>query len=166
MKLATSKLKIAMACSLALALAACKTTQTQNDGSGGADKVLPGATPATATALASEDPNTSLPLRSALRWNLIIEGKPELAYDYLSPGYKSTRERDDYANRIRNRPVKWTKIAYVDHDCGSEDACSVKLNIDFKLNMPQVGEVESTDVLIEQWVKSDGQWYFLPDERK
>lgn len=164
MKLATQHLKIALACGLALALAACKTTQTQTGGS--ADNAIPGEAPASATALASEDPNTSLPLRSALRWNLIIEGKPELAYDYLSPGYKATRERDDYANRIRNRPVKWTKIAYVDHDCASADACSVKLNIDFKLNMPQVGEVESTDVLIEQWVKSDGQWYFLPDERR
>lgn len=165
MKLANQHLKLAFACSLALALAACKTTSTENSTSPGTDKVTPGAAPSEA-ALASDDPNTSLPLRSAMRWNLIIEGKPELAYDYLSPGYRATRERDDYANRIRNRPVKWTKIAYVDHDCGSSDACSVKLNIDFKLNMPQVGEVESTDVLIEQWVKSDGQWYFLPDERR
>jgi len=164
MKLASKHLKIAFVCTLALALAACKTTSVETGTSTGSDKVTPSAAPG--TALTSTDPNTSLPLRSALRWNLIIEGKPELAYDYLSPGYRATRERGDYANRISNRPIKWTKIAYVDHDCGSIDACSVKLNIDFKLNMPQVGEVESTDVLIEQWVKSDGQWYFLPDERR
>jgi hypothetical protein len=165
MKSANRNLKIAFACSLALALAACKTTRTETGANTGADKVMPGAAPA-ATALNSTDPNTSLPLRSAMRWNLIIEGKPEQAYDYLSPGYRSTREREDYATRIRNRPVKWTKVAYADHDCASTDACSVKINIDYKINMPQVGEVESTDVLIEQWVKSDGQWYFLPDERR
>jgi len=164
MKLASKHLKIAFVCTLVLALAACKTTSTQTGKSTDTDKFMPGAAPV--TALTSADPNTSLPLRSALRWNLIIDGKPEQAYDYLTPGYRMTRERGDYANRISNRPVKWTKVSYVDHDCGSADACSVKLNIDFKINMPQVGEVESTDVLIEQWVKSDGQWYFLPDERR
>jgi hypothetical protein len=162
-------MKKLLICALGLTvLAGCKTTTSTT--APAADDTKQGSVvieeQSAPQGMNSRDPSTALPLRSVQRWSWIIEGKPELAYDLMSPGYRSTRTRDDYATRMLNRPVKWTKAEYVDHDCSSEEACLVKVKIDFKITMPQVGEVESTDVLLERWVRSDAQWFFLPDENK
>lgn len=103
--------------------------------------------------------------RAVERWGHLIERKGELAYDYLSPGARSQINRDTYASDIAVRPVRWTAVAPESENCSSEDVCEVKVTISFKVRMPVqgVGDVESKQLVTEKWLRTDGQWYFVPD---
>lgn len=109
------------------------------------------------------NPALALAGRAEQRWKYLIEGKPELAYDYLSPGYRETRARDEYAELMRSRPVRWTGVQYQDQECDGE-VCKVRLMITYSLEMPvaMVGKVDSVDFQIENWLWIDDNWYFLP----
>lgn len=137
---------------LSVLLGGCSGTQVRNAGTG-ADSA------ATVTAAVGG----TLEARAEQRWQLLIDGKPELAYDYLSPGYKQTRGRDEYAEITRNKPVKWVGVDFQDQDCDGE-VCKVRLMITYTLDMPvqMVGKVESVDFVTENWLWIDGDWYYLP----
>lgn len=138
-----------------LALAGC-AGQSTKPASGGAESAAP-------VSNKSSNPALALAGRAEQRWKYLIEGKPELAYDYLSPGYRETRARDEYAELMRSRPVRWTGVQYQDQECDGE-VCRVRLMITYSLEMPvaMVGKVDSVDFQIENWLWIDDNWYFLP----
>jgi uncharacterized protein YchJ len=127
-----------------LALAAC--------GGGGAAAVKP-------------QNEAILEKRSIERWNLLIAHKAEKAYDFLSPGSRSTETREKYAADMNNRPVHWQSVTYVDRKCDDADACTVQLQAAFSVNMSaRMGQdVHSTTLLWERWIRIDGQWYYLQE---
>src|SRR5688572_22783391 len=45
--------------------------------------------------------------RAVERWNYLIAHQAEKAYDYLSPGFRSTQTREVYASSMNSRPVQW-----------------------------------------------------------
>jgi len=112
------------------------------------------------------DANACLPTRSSSRWGLLIEGKPELAYAYLSPDYRAIQNNADYVNEMRNRPVTWVAFEYINHKCDSADSCNVTVQVDSRLHMPKSQDVETRSQLNEHWVRSGGNWYFLPEPRR
>lgn len=122
----------------------------------GANAVKKGA------ASAKSDPS-EIDKSAVERWNMLITGKPEKAYDFLSPGYKKTRTRDEYAAEMGNRPVHWTKVLFVGKEC-EESVCHVRLMVDFTVNMNAgMGrEAASVDLIKEDWLNLDGHWYYLP----
>lgn len=100
--------------------------------------------------------------RALARWQHIIASRFAEAYALLSPGYRQTISQSEYEMAIRNRPLRWTDASYMDKSCTSEDLCTVKIMLNFEVQMPSVGIVKSQDVLEEKWIRSEGQWYFLP----
>jgi hypothetical protein len=111
---------------------------------------------------------TELSARATARWRHLIERKAELAYDFLTPGYRETRTREDYAQAMNNRPVKWQDVAFIDASCDEPEVCVVRLNITYELEMPvrMTGKVSSIDVLDEKWIFADGEWFMLPDVKR
>lgn len=106
--------------------------------------------------------NSPVGERAVARWQHIIAGRFAEAYALLSPGYRQTITQPDYEMAIRNRPLRWTDASYMDQSCTSEDLCTVKIMLNFEVQMPSVGTVKSQDVLEEKWIRSEGQWFFLP----
>lgn len=102
--------------------------------------------------------------RAVERWNLLITGKPDKAYNYLSPGYQKTKPRDIYAAEMGSRPVRWKKVQFISKDCNEGDVCHVLLLVDFtvKMNAGMPGEASSVDVIKEDWLNLGGHWYYLP----
>ena len=97
------------------------------------------------------------------RWNFLIAQQAEKAYDYLSPGYRTTKARETYAKEMNDRPIRWTKVRYNEQQCDG-DTCKVKLIVDFKVKMPGMsGTANSFSPLVETWIKTGGRWYYLPD---
>ena len=141
----TGKLYLARLCALLLplALAAC--------GGGAAVKV-----PANDSALEK---------RSVERWNLLIAHKADKAYDYLSPGTRSTETREKYAADMNNRPVHWQSVTYVDRKCDDPDACTLQMQATYSVNMSaRMGQdVQSATLVWERWIRVNGQWYYLPE---
>lgn len=100
------------------------------------------------------------------RWDYLIAHKAEKAYDFLSPGYRDTVTRENYAASMNNRPVSWESVQFVDQNCDA-DACTVHLKLKFKVavNLHGIRRIQGDSPLTERWIKESGRWYFLPDSR-
>lgn len=134
----------------ALALSACTTT----GGSRSDEK-------------ASASARGTLETRALERWKLLIASKAGEAWDYLSPGVRSTWPREKYAGEMTQRPVRWEKVdLFQEPVCEAEDACTVKLLVTYSMDvpLPNVGRVSSPAVLEEKWIALDGVWYHVPAE--
>jgi hypothetical protein len=104
--------------------------------------------------------------RAVERWQFLIQKKAENAYDYLTPGVRSTKSRTDYAQMMNNRPISWVGIRYLEKQCESEDVCTLKLLLTYNAPMPvstKAGTVQGNSHLEERWLQVDGAWYHLPD---
>lgn len=102
--------------------------------------------------------------RSVERWNFLVAHEAEKAYDYLTPGYRATQTRENYAASMNNRPVQWTGATFKDKACDG-DRCKVEVNIRYSVVMPGTGsrKTESESVQAETWIRVNGEWYFLPN---
>lgn len=112
------------------------------------------------------DPAKIVEQRALQRWSLLIEHKAEQAYDLLSPGYRTTKSRDDYAREMDNRPVKWTKVSrYEDRpvDCSKPEVCTISLQLDYSIKIPGTSKsATAPSFLTETWIHDKGQWWYLP----
>jgi hypothetical protein len=126
-----------------------------------------------ATACATQPREAAAPVaevpleeRAVQRWQFLIDRKPELAWDFLTPGVRSARSREKYAEEMGNRAVSWSKVTYRDKECDQPDSCTVRLEVEYRVVLPvtRVGEVNLASPLLERWLRLDGQWYHLPDE--
>ena len=130
-------LLMALGCS-ALLLSACATTSQKTD---------------------------DIEARATQRWNLVLTGDLAGAYEYLSPGYRSSVSSEQYQRSILLNKVKWKDARYIESNC-TETVCKVKISIDYALYgaLPGVKSFEGTQAVEESWVLSDGNWYFVPNK--
>ena len=103
--------------------------------------------------------------RAQARWDALLAGDLEEAYAFYSPGYRSTTSVIDFGVSIRTRRVMWTSAEYLEHQC-EEKRCTVIFNIGFRVHRPVPGldAWDGTDRVEESWVKTDGQWWYLPNK--
>ena len=103
--------------------------------------------------------------RAQARWDALGEGDWKAAYQYLSPGYRSSVSEDTYRLRLLNQRVRWTGGEVTSSDCG-ETACTVNVAVTYEIARPfdGVNEMSSTRRTQESWVRSDGHWWYLPGE--
>lgn len=112
-------------------------------------------------------PQDVISLRAAERWGHLIDRKPDLAWPYLTPGYRETHDATDYERNMRNRPVMWQKADVQAVTCDEQVvSCAVDVKITFRIrsSLPGVGEIESSASVTERWLNLAGMWYMLPDE--
>ena len=102
--------------------------------------------------------------RSVERWNLLVSHEAEKAYDYLTPGYRATQTRENYAASMNNRPVQWTGATFKDKTCDG-DRCKVEVNVRYSVAMPGSSgrKTESESLQTETWIRLNREWYFLPN---
>lgn len=136
-----------------VALSACGTTKTATTANGEQGSQLP----------PTQAEGEKIGLRAVKRWENIINKKFDDAYEMLTPGYRQTHDKKEYADVIANRPVRWTKATYIDHECESADVCTIRVNIEFNVLMPGVGTVKSENVVVEKWLRVENKWFFFPD---
>lgn len=117
------------------------------------------------TAPVKKDDATVVRERAVARWNLLIAHKAEQAYDYLSPGYRATQSREDYAKAKNATQLRWQSVQPSEEKCEAE-TCTVRVIVTAKvmLTQPQGHEVETQSPVTEHWLKDNGQWYFLPED--
>jgi hypothetical protein len=117
----------------------------------------------TACATAPEDTGNSIAERAQDRWDALLAGEYEKAYAFYSPGYRSTTSVFDLALRTKSQRVQWVSAEYKDHSC-DDSVCTVNVLVGFKIVKPVKGMKvwESSSLVDEQWVKTEGQWWYLP----
>ena len=105
-------------------------------------------------------------VRALERWKLLIAGDTAAAYEYLSPGVRSTKPQSVYATEMAARPIRWEKVELHEPKpvCETADACIVKVLVTYSMDvpLPNVGRVTSPSVQEEKWIALDGVWYHVP----
>ncbi|HEX7917668.1 MAG TPA: hypothetical protein VF497_18095 [Rudaea sp.] len=105
--------------------------------------------------------------RAVERWDLLAGKHAVKAYDYLSPGYRSTHTLEQYVAFIATARMQW-KSAKVDSVQCESDICTAKLTVVAILPgavIQRPSDMEYPAPVVEKWVRSDGQWFFLPDSK-
>ena len=108
-----------------------------------------------------------LQTRPIQRWQHLIARETPQAWEFLSPGYRMTRDRESYIQSMSNRPVTWLRAEYHSHTCERPGQfCAVVIKVHFRVRSRQtgVGDLESYNFLTERWIKSGDTWYHVPDE--
>jgi hypothetical protein len=101
--------------------------------------------------------------RAMGRWDALLSADVETAYEYLSPGYRSSVSLTQYHRSLLLSKVNWTGAKYIESDC-EETVCSVKISLDFTVYgaLPGVSSIESKQTIKESWVLVKGSWYLVP----
>jgi hypothetical protein len=103
--------------------------------------------------------------RAQARWDALLDGDFATAYSYFSPGYRSTITVVDFEIGVRMRKVQYRTAEYLGHSC-ENDVCTVQIKVGYLVARPVPGldNWESESMLSEQWINSDGEWWFLPQK--
>ena len=101
--------------------------------------------------------------RAQSRWDAIIAGDIETAYQYYSPGYRSTHSMIDLGVSQRVRRVKQTSAEYLTHSC-EESRCTVLFSVGFRVvePVPGMSVYTSSSSIEDTWIKTNGEWWYLP----
>ncbi len=126
---------VAMVCSLLL-MSACATTASQGE---------------------------SIEERANARWAALLSDDLAGAYEFLSPGYRSSVSSKQYQRMLLTQQLEWTSAKYIESNC-EKTTCSVRFLVGFTVYgaVPGVKSYDGTNNIDESWVKVDGNWYFVP----
>lgn len=115
---------------------------------------------ACATVPQQADPLIS---RAQARWNAMVAGEYEKAYAYYSPGFRSAISQTDFVLDMRVKRVRWTAAAYRDHNC-EDNVCTVRFDIEYEAlkPVPGVDKYNGKAVNEDNWVKTGGEWWYVP----
>lgn len=103
--------------------------------------------------------------RAQERWDAVLARDYETAYEFYSPGFRSSQSRGDYELNMRLRKIQFVDAEYQDQEC-QDEACTLKFKIKYHIASPVPGleTWESNTTLDETWVRTQGEWWYLPDE--
>ena len=103
--------------------------------------------------------------RATARWDTLFSGDLAGAYEYLSPGYRSSVTSIQYQQSILRQQVQWTSAKYLESTC-EETTCNVKISLGFTVYgaLPGVNSFDGTKDIEESWVLISGNWYLVPPQ--
>lgn len=118
-----------------------------------------------ACAAAPKDDSQQVIERAQQRWDAIIANDLEQAYEYYSPGYRSSTPMIDFAVEQRVRRVVYTSAEYVGHQCEAS-RCSVTFKVGYRVYAPVPGlkKYDGAQGIEDTWVKTSGEWWYLPNK--
>jgi len=106
---------------------------------------------------------TSVEERATARWNALLSDDLAGAYEFLSPGYRSSVTSLNYQRSILLQRVQWTGAEIKGSEC-ADSTCEVSVLLSYKViaALPGVRTFEGNKDVKEPWVKVDGTWYLVP----
>jgi hypothetical protein len=109
-------------------------------------------------------PEDGIEKRATARWNALLSGDLAGAYEFLSPGYRSSVSSLQYQRSILLKQVNWTAARYIESDC-TETICKVTISLDYTLYgaLPGVSSFKGTQMIDESWVLIDNTWHLVPE---
>ena len=101
--------------------------------------------------------------RAMARWEAVLSGDFAAAYEYLSPGYRSSVSAAQYERSILQKRIKWVSARYIKSEC-TETSCKVKISIGYTASNALAGVkiFHGAGDIEESWLRLDGHWYLVP----
>lgn len=95
-------------------------------------------------------------LRAQQRADALVAGNMAGAYEFLSPGTRSTLSLEAYRASVVRKFWKAAKVDGV--KCVDLDVCKVDLIVTYDLR--EIKSISSR--LTETWLRESGRWWFVP----
>ncbi len=111
----------------------------------------------------SRTPEQIVEARALERWNLLIDGRVENAYEYLSPGYRAAHQLSAYSRTIRGVGL-WKGAAVRAVNCEGQ-RCVASIDLDIELTSRHLKGPVPVPVTVEEvWIQPEagGQWWHVP----
>ena len=102
---------------------------------------------------ALKSPEEKVMLRAQARWDALLSGRVDLAYEFISPAGRLNMPVSEYRTRVSLQYAR--KAKPLSANCEAE-LCVVKLNFDYVLN----GMALSYPIN-ETWIQDGGEWWFV-----
>jgi len=101
--------------------------------------------------------------RAQARWDAVLAKDYATAYSYYSPGFRAKVSQTDLEIKLRLQRVRWTTAEVKAQTCAG-DVCTVQVNITYQVGapVPGVSTWNGFDLIEEQWVKTGGDWWYVP----
>lgn len=156
-----------------LMLMALEALAVQEDGSA-ATASPDGATSSSEVVLAPNPPaadaetvadEAGLRDRVKSRWNALIKRDFHAAYEYASPSYRRLYSAQQFAG-IFGHQLVWKQAVIRSVKSVGDNAANVTVRVTI---LSPVGSdlgnlVESGLVVVESWIRDEGQWWFVPKQ--
>ena len=113
----------------------------------------------------TEVPESKIEDRVMGRWNALLSDDLAGAYEYLSPGYRSSVSSNQYQRTLLLKKVQWTHAEFRSSEC-EESVCEVHVLVGFAIYgaLRGVKSFKGADDVEESWVLNGGQWYLVPKQ--
>jgi hypothetical protein len=101
--------------------------------------------------------------RATTRWNTLLSDDLAGAYEFLSPGYRSSVTSLQYQRSILLQRVQWTGAEVRGSEC-TDNTCKVSVLLSYRITgaLPGVRTFEGKKDVKESWVRVDDMWYLVP----
>jgi len=96
------------------------------------------------------------------RWDALIRGDVEAAYNMMSPASRSMVSLEVF--RKKASLVTWKAASIRKVDCSADDLCTTQVNATYAYQLRRGGVVkgvENEQVLTEKWLNADGGWWYV-----
>lgn len=87
------------------------------------------------------------------------------AYEYLSPGYRSSIPSATYQRSMLSRRVQWVDGSVARSEC-EEDLCKVRMSVEYFAYgaVPGVSRIRNKGLANQNWIRDSGEWYLVPGD--
>ena len=92
--------------------------------------------------------------RAQARWDLMVQGEFDRAYEYFSPSSKAVMPASAFKSRIK--PGFWKAVKVEKVECSSADRCEVKVNISYDYRGTRIETPHQ-----ETWIRDESNWWLL-----
>ena len=92
--------------------------------------------------------------RSQARWDLMVKGDFDKAYEYFSPSSRATMSLASFKSRIK--PGFWKAVKVEKAECSSADRCEVTVNINYDYRGMRIDTPHR-----ETWIRDESNWWLL-----
>lgn len=94
------------------------------------------------------------------RWQSLLAGKFDQAYEFATPAFRKLRSVDFYRTNRSAVPVKWVSAEVLRVDCEPQ-RCVAKVKLITRPIMPGFNKLNLETALEEVWIEEDGQWWMF-----
>lgn len=114
--------------------------------------------------LNQQKPEEAVRQKSTERWQALIEGRLETAYEYETPEYRELYSLTDFKKKTRGVGI-WQKVDVENVTCETEK-CDVTVRIYVKMKFGSGSKkTETNGQATENWIlHTTGRWYHVSDQ--
>jgi len=110
---------------------------------------------------AAQAPQDLVKARAEQRWQAMVAGEYEKAYEFLSPGFRSRVSAKEFRGRFEGR-TEWTGADIQGVEC-EDDLCVATVVARFRfLGAHPFPPYDGETAEKENWIRSEGQWWHVP----